>query len=815
MDVLGREVESKTPKETITTAYDGNGNKTVITAKENDKTISQDTTTVTIRSYDELNRVKSKQSLGKEIKFLYDQTDGLDKGYHSETVIDFNNKETKRIFDKADRLTNSIDNGVSTFVTYYPNGNRKSIKYASGVVEEYQYNKNNLLTNLKNIKGNETLSEYSYAYNQNNQIISKDDNKGHTTYMYDSLNRLTNVKEPLKDISYTYDGSGNRETETVIESGNTTISTYNYSSTNRLESVISKQGNKTVESRKYEYYNNGNVKNEVVENESGEEVKNYNYYYDGNNNLISTEDKEGNLVESNRYDGEGLRIQRKTQNDNTKFMYEGVNPILELDGENLSVKAKNEYIGDTILSRTIGNDKYNFIYNGHGDVVNLADKVGSIKNTYYYDSFGEIEENTESVENPYKYSKYYYGEENDKYYLNSRMYDASTSRFMQQDTYTGEVSDPLSLNLYTYCCNEPLMYNDPSGHMPQLIIPMLIGAAAGLFGEWLGDYIEDKKVNHTKREYAAAAIAGAAEAGVRFGLGGIAVHPAISFGIDMGSNMLYQKIAYGEVSVKEAMATATIGLGINGLSKVSKTMLKNMGGKLSPVLEPMSSKIKRIISPTFSKLKNSAIDATMALKDTILGKGNTNNSVELACGLGGGNQFFGNLKRNYESNVVNRELRDRVLGNIEESRLAREASNYSEFAKFENSLKGVRQPVSVNANEIRFSQSSVNGADEIINSMKANGWKGDPIDVVKMSDGKMTTIDNTRVVAAREAGIDVQAIIHDSNELLPESLIDRFTTKKGVPKTWGEAIELRIGKQKASFRNNNPFGADTMERIGK
>ena len=82
----------------------------------------------------------------------------------------------------------------------------------------------------------------------------------------------------------------------------------------------------------------------------------------------------------------------------------------------------------------------------------------------------------------------------------------------------------------------------------------------------------------------------------------------------------------------------------------------------------------------------------MALKDTILGKENTNNSIELACGLGGGDQFFGNLKRNYESNVVNRELRDRVLGNIEESRLAREALNYSEFAKFENSLKGVRNP---------------------------------------------------------------------------------------------------------------------------
>ncbi len=137
------------------------------------------------------------------------------------------------------------------------------------------------------------------------------------------------------------------------------------------------------------------------------------------------------------------------------------------------------------------------------------------------------------------------------------------------------------------------------------------------------------------------------------------------------------------------------------------------------------------------------------------------------------------------------------------------------ISEAEKITEGVRQSVSVNANEIRFSQSSVNGADEIISSMKANGWKGDPIDVIKMNDGKLTTIDNTRVVAAREAGIDVQAIIHDANELLPENLIDRFTTKKGIPKTWGEAIELRIGKQKASFRNNNQFGADTMERIGK
>jgi murein DD-endopeptidase MepM/ murein hydrolase activator NlpD len=35
---------------------------------------------------------------------------------------------------------------------------------------------------------------------------------------------------------------------------------------------------------------------------------------------------------------------------------------------------------------------------------------------------------------------------------------------MSQDTYTGNPGDPLSLNLYTYCRNNPIRYTDPSGH---------------------------------------------------------------------------------------------------------------------------------------------------------------------------------------------------------------------------------------------------------------------------------------------------------------------------------------------------------------
>ncbi len=114
---------------------------------------------------------------------------------------------------------------------------------------------------------------------------------------------------------------------------------------------------------------------------------------------------------------------------------------------------------------------------------------------------------------------------------------------------------------------------------------------------------------------------------------------------------------------------------------------------------------------------------------------------------------------------------------------------------------------SVNPNSIRFSQSSVSGADNITQSMKANGWAGDPIDVVRISDGGLTTLDNTRVLASSRANINVQANIRNASDALPANLVERFTTKKGVPSTWGDAVNLRIGKQNAGFRNTHPNGS--------
>ncbi|RXE57785.1 RHS repeat-associated core domain-containing protein, partial [Acetivibrio mesophilus] len=106
--------------------------------------------------------------------------------------------------------------------------------------------------------------------------------------------------------------------------------------------------------------------------------------------------------------------------------------------------------------------------------------------TYYYDAFGNIEEEkyydangnltTTPINNNIRYAGYQYDEETGLYYLNARMYDPKIARFLQEDTYKGDPNDPLSLNLYVYCRNNPIMYDDPSGHFWHVVGAALLGA---------------------------------------------------------------------------------------------------------------------------------------------------------------------------------------------------------------------------------------------------------------------------------------------------------------------------------------------------
>jgi RHS repeat-associated protein len=123
------------------------------------------------------------------------------------------------------------------------------------------------------------------------------------------------------------------------------------------------------------------------------------------------------------------------------------------------------------------------------------------------------------------------------------------------------------------------------------------------------------------------------------------------------------------------------------------------------------------------------------------------------------------------------------------------------------------ESITVNAQEIRFSQSTVNGLEEIESSMKANGWRGEPIDIVKMEDDIYTTVDNTRILAAQNSNTKVQAIVHNFNDPISPEQGVRFADKKGlIPNTWGQAILNRISNQSASFRSQGTNGSFAQPR---
>jgi filamentous hemagglutinin len=128
------------------------------------------------------------------------------------------------------------------------------------------------------------------------------------------------------------------------------------------------------------------------------------------------------------------------------------------------------------------------------------------------------------------------------------------------------------------------------------------------------------------------------------------------------------------------------------------------------------------------------------------------------------------------------------------------------------------------ANDVRFSQNTVSynkvdritgekyTYDDLVQSMKTSGWKGDPVDVVKMPDGAFTSMDNTRISAARDAGINVQANVRGFNDPLPADMI--ANRRFGDATTWGEALTGRISNQRPpSFGNANPNGSPTPPKV--
>ncbi|NOU78471.1 RHS repeat protein [Paenibacillus sp. LMG 31459] len=406
-------------------------NQTLQTLKNNVITATQ------TQTQDSLGRVRSYSALsGNHSASIGNQLDIIGRVKQiSDNYMGFytNYQYTKQRLDKVQT------NGSSTMTSaasanvqysYFANDLVKSIAYpaltdGSVLKTEYTYNKALGWTeSVKNTKGSEVLSGYSYGYDNNgNRVRVSEIRKGSsseqvTNYDYDALNRLVSINRPDgTQTTYTYDVRGNRQTASDTSSVNQDLadSSYTYDLQNTLTSVT-KGGNTTS----------------------------FKYYADS---LRSIKTK-GNTETQVNYNFQGQVISEEK-------IVSGV-----------FVEQANFVRGDRVL---VKKDKkaskdYYYLYNGHGDVVQIVDTNGVIKNNYVYDEWGNITSQTEEISNSFKYAGETYDPETGLYYLRARYYDPSMGRFLNEDTVEGQIDNPLTQNLYTYVGNNPLIFSDPSGH---------------------------------------------------------------------------------------------------------------------------------------------------------------------------------------------------------------------------------------------------------------------------------------------------------------------------------------------------------------
>ena len=80
-----------------------------------------------------------------------------------------------------------------------------------------------------------------------------------------------------------------------------------------------------------------------------------------------------------------------------------------------------------------------------------------------------------------------------------RWYDPMVGRFLQMDPWLGSIYQPLTLNAYGYCVNDPIQWVDPEGEVIWFVVA---GIAIGLIAKGIDDYRDDGEINDSWTDYA-------------------------------------------------------------------------------------------------------------------------------------------------------------------------------------------------------------------------------------------------------------------------------------------------------------------------
>ena len=334
------------------------------------------------------------------------------------------------------------------------------------------------------------------------------------------------------------------------------------------------------------------------------------YVYDSKNRLVSS-GINGTENTYSYYPG-GLR---KTK-DGAAYIYDGKNILAEITDENIRLNVYGNALLFTVEGTVTvdseeisvsGKIAYAYGFNLHGDVVRVLSVAGLTLNTYKYDAFGVIVEQTEAVANTFYYSGYEYDSETGLYYLRSRYYNPETARFLTEDSFSGYYNDPLSLNKYTYCHNNPVSYHDPDG---EFIINWLGGLIGGVVGGLIGGGVDlvGQLVSGTSWDDLnwKSVGASAAEGAIVGAVAGFTAGNPLAMGVaSAAGNAVKQGINKGfdNIDVGEVVVSGTVGLVSAGAGKVASKAITKIS----------STTINKAAKVTLSALTEGTIEAGLDL----------------------------------------------------------------------------------------------------------------------------------------------------------------------------------------------------------
>ena len=298
----------------------------------------------------------------------------------------------------------------------------------------------------------------------------------------------------------------------------------------------------------------------------------YAFTWDGRRMTSATK---GGLTYTFTYNDEGLRTSKTVDGVTTYYYYEGTLLVAEQSdletivylydstGAPIGFRYRTPSYAENVW------DDYYYEKNMQGDIVRVYNSEGVKLVSYVYTAWGDRASttyhhggaNTTVTNNPFTYRGYYYDNDLDLYYLQSRYYDSKICRFISPDEigYLGANGDLNSYNLYAYCSNDPINCVDPTGtfslKLGIIIAGAIVGALTGMFSSATtgGDVLEGAIEGAITGAVGAtcAVYAPIFRKVIGFDSAEVFVAAAVSFAVDLTTQVTSQYIRTGEIDIKE------------------------------------------------------------------------------------------------------------------------------------------------------------------------------------------------------------------------------------------------------------------------